>query len=569
MCGIAGLVGGGLDSGRLLAALAHRGPDHSGEFSADSSEGRIWLGATRLRISDPTPVADQPMTLDHLVIVFNGEIDNHAELRTQLDGPFRTRADTEVILRGYRKWGEGVVERLAGMFAFALWDGQRILIARDRLGIKPLWMTRKPFAFASEVRALLEAGVPASLDSAQISAYLATGAVPEPRSLVRGIEAFPPAHLGVYQNGELRMRRYWSPPPVRPCTEGEAIIRVRAPLQEAVRASLSADVPVALLLSGGVDSAALAAMAPENVEAFHLVQSGATSERARQAARKLPMHSIEISTDEARASLDAVLAAQDQPSPDGANVYLISRAIRARGIKAAVTGLGGDELFLGYLRHLAWLGTVHAPAPRLVRQIAAPLLPLTSWRSQKLLDIAAARGPVAAYDASRALFPAAAVRAFTLWGSEFQREESGDGEPTRLEMDGYLLNTLLRDGDVQSMVHGVELRVPYLDHRLVEGVLSLPLPLRRRHRKQLLAQAAGVPRALSSLPKEGFDLPLERWIPEAILPSGSELERVGLRPKPVAAVVDHFRRHPDRPTANRLWALVALVEWGRRHRASL
>jgi asparagine synthase (glutamine-hydrolysing) len=208
-----------------------------------------------------------------------------------------------------------------------------------------------------------------------------------------------------------------------------------------------------------------------------------------------------------------------------------------------------------------------------VRQIAAPLLPLTSWRAHKLLDVAAARGPVATYDASRALFPSAAVRALS--GGDFHRSpESGEpiddqGEPTRLEMNGYLRNTLLRDSDVQSMAHGVELRVPFLDHRLVEAVLSLPLPLRRRQRKQLLAQAAGVPRALSSLPKEGFDLPLERWLPSALLPSGDELARVGLRPGPVAAVAEHFRRHPDRPTANRLWALVALVEWGRRHRASL
>jgi asparagine synthase (glutamine-hydrolysing) len=562
-------MGEGLDRGKLLAALRHRGPDHQGEFSfvpSLRSESGVWLGATRLRISDPTPAADQPLSLDNLVIVFNGEIDNCAELRKDLEGPFRTRSDTEVILHGYRRWGEGVVERLAGMFAFALWDGRRLLIARDRLGIKPLWMTRKPFAFASEVRALLAAGHPASLDAAQITAYLATGAVPEPASLVRGIEALPPAHMGVYENGELRIRRYWSPPTPRPCSDEEAVARVRAPLEEAVRASLSADVPVALLLSGGVDSAALAALAPDNVEAFHLVQSGATSERAKQAARNLPLHSIDISTEEARSSLVEVLAAQDQPSPDGANIYLIARAIRARGIKAAVTGLGGDELFLGYLRHLTALGRLYVPS--VMWQIAAPMLPLTSWRAQKLLDIAAARGPLATYDAARELFPAHVVRALS--GSAFHRDERAvDDEPTRLEMNGYLRNTLLRDSDVQSMAHGVELRVPYLDHRLVEAVLSLPLPLRRRQRKQLLAQAAGVPRALSSLPKEGFDLPIERWITSAFLPAGNELERIGLSAKPFAAIAEHFRHHPDRPTANRLWALVALVDWVRRHRASL
>ncbi|HUS63774.1 MAG TPA: asparagine synthase (glutamine-hydrolyzing) [Kofleriaceae bacterium] len=617
MCGIAGILGdpGGLDAGALLAALAHRGPDRQ---AAVQLAPDVWLAATRLAISDPSAAGDQPMSTPEgaLTVVHNGELYNAAELRQQLTARghrFRSRCDTEVLLHGYREWGDALPERLDGMFAFALWDAprRRLVLARDPLGIKPLWLTRPPgrVVFASEVRALIAArAVSASLAPAALRSFLATGSVAEPNAICRGVEALAPGHRATFVDGTEARAAFWSlPPPAgdRTLQPDEASALVRARLSAAVTSHLEADVPVALLLSGGIDSAALALLAhaagDRAVRTFHVRVGERAAARAAALAASLGFSHQEITIDDGQvdAALPAFLAAQDQPSVDGTNTFFIARAIRAAGLKAAVTGLGADELFLGYPLHRTYvraramqrrLDRLAGPlrgAARLATWIKAQAPPLGGWQLDKLLGLASARGPRALYAAVRALFPAAAL-AELLPGDRGAIAPQVSGEPagpawaaaevTRLELSSYLVDTLLRDSDVMSMAHGVELRVPMLDRRLVEAVVPIDgtLKLRRGRQKPLLVDAVPeLPRELTGAPKEGFELPMEAWLAgplqgtvEETLRDGAGAARVGLERRGVERVWRRFQARRDRPSAFRVWALYCLYRWAAAHGAS-
>jgi asparagine synthase (glutamine-hydrolysing) len=598
MCGIGGILGpaDGLDGAALLASLFHRGPD--AQADARPAPG-VWLGATRLAINDLSPAGNQPMsTADGaLVVVHNGEIYNAPALRAELQSrghAFRSHCDTEVLLHGYRQWGDDVVHHVEGMFAFALWDGprRRALLARDPLGIKPLWLARRgpTLVFASEVRALIAAGAAGrSLSLDAVGAFLATGSVAEPHAIVRGVESLPPGHLLVVEGEAGSPRRYWSLPAPRPdATVEEARREVRERLDQSVAGCLHADVPVGLLLSGGIDSAALGLLARGRgrIETFHVRIGAGGAHRAQDVARALGTqhHEIEVGPDDAERAAAASLEAQDQPSVDGLNTFLVAGAIHRAGLKAAITGLGADELFLGYDLHRAFL-RARALKRRLDR-VATPLervaaaaarLPWGSWRVEKLWEVVAANGAGDTYAAARALFPRA-----TLWrlAPDAAPVAVGDGDdPTRLELSNYLLNTLLRDADVMSMAHGVELRVPMLDRGLVESVASLPpeLKLERGEIKPLLVAAVPeLPPSVRRAKKEGFDLPFERWLAgplratvEATLLSPAELRRCGLDPQSVQSVWRRFLRRRDRPSAYRVWALHALVSWAGAHAASV
>lgn len=602
MCGIGGIVGdvARFDGAALLRALRHRGPDHQAD--AAPAPG-VWLAAARLAISDPSPAGHQPMQSadGRVTLVYNGEIYNADRLRRELEGRghvFRSRADTEVVLEGYRAFGEDVVERLDGMWAFALWDAarRRLLLARDPFGIKPLWLTRAhgTLAFASEVRALLAArAAPAHVSREAVRDYLLRGSVAEPAAIIAGIEALPPGHRLVVEDGvEARGRFFALPDGERAMPAAEAAALVRERLTEAVRGCFHADVEVGLLLSGGVDSAAIALLARGlGVRAFHVRLGAGPRARAAALARELGFAYDEVllDGDEALRALPALLAAQDQPSVDGVNTWFIARGIHHAGLKAAVTGLGADELFLGYPLHRTYvrLRALQARAPRLLphlERVAGALAgaPPLGWRVDKALGLAAALGPDETYAAARALFPPRAIAALT--GAPPPRPAaralpapSFAGELTRRELSGYLVDTLLRDADVMSMAHGVELRVPMLDRRLVEAVVPLApdLKLRRGRRKPLLVDAVPGLEAAARAPKEGFELPLEAWLRGPLGPPVADLLgardaalRVGLEPAAVCAVLDRFRRRGDRPSAFRVWALYSLLGWAAAHGAS-
>jgi asparagine synthase (glutamine-hydrolysing) len=598
MCGIGGILGpaAGLDGAALLAALHHRGPDARGEARPAPD---VWLAATRLAINDLSPAGNQPMsTADGaLVVVHNGEIYNAPALRDRLSArghQFRSRCDTEVLLHGYREWGDLLVEHIEGMFAFALWDGgrRRTLLARDPLGIKPLWLARRGpvLVFASEVRALIAAGAAGrSLSLDAVATFLATGSVAEPNAIVRGVESLGPGRLLVVEGQIGAQRKYWSvPAPVPNATFEEARREVRARLEQSVTGCLLADVPVGLLFSGGIDSAALGLLARGHgrLETFHVRIGDAGADRAQEVARALGTqhHTIELGPDETQRAAGAGLRAQDQPSVDGLNTFLVAGAIQKAGLKAAITGLGADELFLGYPLHRTFLRM--RSLKRRLDRAAAPLehlaaavarRPWGSWRLEKALELVAAVGAGNTYAAARALFPRAWVRRLAPDATPATLDDGDD--PTGLELSNYLLNTLLRDADIMSMAHGVELRVPMLDRQLVETVAQLPPELRLESGVQkplLLAAVPELPPAVKQARKEGFDLPLERWLlgplratVEETLMSTSGPVRCGLDPQRVRTVWRRFVRHGDRASAHRVWALYALQSWAATHAATV
>jgi asparagine synthase (glutamine-hydrolysing) len=619
VCGIGGVIGdrAGVDGAALLAALGHRGPDQRAELAPAPD---VWLAATRLAIRDPSAAGDQPMVGGDCALVYNGEVYNAGGLRAELEALgqcFRSRSDTEVVLRAYLAWGDDAVARLDGMFAFALWDGtrRRLLLARDPMGVKPLWIARgeRRLAFASEVRPLVESRAAGrSIDPIAVSSFLAAGSVAEPRAIVRGVEAVPPGCALTVEADTLvaRRARTFSLPRggTRRPLPAESAAEVRARLEEAVAASLESDVPLALLLSGGVDSAAVAVLAARHQRgplcAFHLSLSAGAAARARSLAASLglPYREVPLAA-RPEALLDAA-AAQDQPSVDGANTFLIARAIREAGFKAALTGLGADELFLGYPLHRSYLRAravgalvptpVAARVARFFGRAGAALsrrVPGLPWPVEKLVALGAARGGVATYAALRALFPPSsadrlqpdAPRRADAAPEENDALAVAADEPalsqvSRLDLRVYLVNTLLRDADVMSMAQGVELRVPLLDRRLVETVTALDprLRLHGRVRKPLLVDA--VPElspAFRTAAKEGFVLPLERWLagPLGVEVAGTlrdreAARRVGLDPTAIEHVWQRFRVRPSSGAAHRVWALFALLRWASAHGAS-
>src|SRR3990170_2804954 len=547
MCGICGVIGetrGEVAGSRvrsMLAGLVHRGPDDEGVLA---KPGAV-LGMRRLSIIDLAgghqPVFNEDGTVG---VVFNGEIYNFPHLRASLESRghrFRTHSDTEVLVHAYEEWGERCLTHLRGMFAFALWDGRagsgpgesRVLLARDRLGIKPLYYAEADGAllFASEVRALLASGAVARrLARESIEAYLLFGSVVEPMTLVQGVFSLPPGHALMVSCRDAQKRKvaaYWDLAEAArglrksdlPKTLPEAAKAARPLLEEAVRSHLVSDVPLGLFLSSGIDSTALAALASRERSGLHTFtivfpeQEFSEAEIARRTAERFATEHRElmVSGEQMLAQLPQAVGALDQPSMDGINTYFVSWAARQAGLKVALSGLGGDELFGGYTT-FRWLPRVAALAalarclpagPR--RAMSEALVAVgrngrRSARTDALRKFAAIwSGPGSLphpYFFTRLLFTAQQLRhllsgrktgAPSLWHAWLEqaaggaRELGGDAAVSLLEMRTYMVNTLLRDTDAMSMFHSLEVRVPLLDHPLVEFVTALPGPARRGH----------------------------------------------------------------------------------------
>jgi asparagine synthase (glutamine-hydrolysing) len=551
MCGILGWTGPSLRRPepsrwqRALASIAHRGPDGEGTWSDEPlREGApcsVLLGHRRLAILDLSDAAAQPMVSPRsgIVLVFNGQIFNHQELRRELaDFPYRGHGDTEVLLAAIERWGEDAAPRLRGMFAFAWWDpGRRLLgLARDRMGVKPLYFgvgADGSLAFASETRALARLSISApALSPEGMAGFLAFGSVQEPHTVWKGVQALEPGSVALWEGQKLRVHRYWDPAEFVRAGGGRAE-EIGWRLGEAVRLRLEADVPLGVFLSSGIDSAAVAyeahAAQPE-VEALTLAFAGHASDEsggATHTARHVGLRHrvVDYPASQIPALFAAFVAAQDQPSVDGLNTWMISRAAREAGFKVMLTGTGGDELFFGYpsfrrLR-LGWLRP-HRRLARLTR-----LLPLPeSSRLDRLRGI---------WEAPDLLAGAPWLRSY--WGPDHLGrlgllpalaeprplpDLHGVAPENRLswyEVTHYLRDTLLRDIDAMSMAHGLEVREPYMDHRVVECALSLSpaakwgpqgrgkAPLRASYRNALPAE-------LFTRAKRGFELPYARWLAE-------------------------------------------------------
>ena len=560
MCGIGGVLHLSPAAGpvevrvlhRMRDALKHRGPD--GDAIWVSPDGRTGLVHTRLAILDLSTAAAQPMVhaSDDYVIVFNGEIYNFVELRRGLEEQghrFRTTSDTEVLLELYVRQGPKCVDALDGMFAFAIWDTrrQRVFLARDHLGEKPLYWARTPsaFVFGSEVRAVVASGlVSNSPDLEALALFLRQGSIPPPWTHLADVHFLQASSSLTVDlvTGAVDEERYWRVPFVdeRAALDDpdEALARVEAALRESAVRRLRSDVPMGAFLSGGIDSAAVCALLVEagarDLQTFTVSlpgQPGDEAAHAAQVAQHLGVRHTTIPLDlgDSTAWLDEAVAAMDVPSIDGPNTWLVSRAVSRAHLSVACSGLGGDELFLGYpsftrvprAHSLARPLAIARPVRGALRRAAARV-----WsppRLGRVLDAAAAGASIAAvWFAVRGLFSEYEVRDLldglaARYESPFDRVERllPDAElaPVRavsaLELQVYMHDQLLRDTDAMSMAHALEVRVPLIARPVVETVASISGRVLAMHgRKWILRRLLEnrLPRGLWSRPKQGFTL---------------------------------------------------------------
>jgi asparagine synthase (glutamine-hydrolysing) len=615
MCGICGVAtpGAGAEADldavrRMNATLVHRGPDSDGLFH----EGGVALAMRRLSIID-LEHGDQPIAGEDgaVTVVQNGEIYNHRELRRELEAAghrFATDSDTEVLVHLYEQHGEGFVERLRGMFAIALWDSRerRLLLARDRFGIKPLyWRLRDgTLSFASELKALLEQpGFSREIDPRAVSAFLAFNSIPAPLTIFAEARKLPPGTLLRWRDGEVSQRRYARPEPVpaeqaRRGPAGALATELRETLRDSVRAHLVADVPVGVLLSGGVDSAGLTALAAgeagEGVKTFSVGFEEASFDeldRARLVARRYATdhHEIVLRPD-AVELLPKLVAAFDEPFGDSSALptYLVSE-LAAGEVKVALSGEGGDELFGGYYTYVADL--LAARVGRLA-PLAAPLAELLPSSDAKVsFDYKAkrfARGaglpPLERHHAWKEIF-SPQQRAELLgpadagWDPvDLYREryaETAGAEPLArlqdVDLGIYLVDDLLVKTDRAGMAHSLELRVPFLDTEVAGFALGLATPLKVRGlaKKRLLRRALAplLPKEVLRGPKQGFSIPVAAWLRGPLRELAREtlspatLERQGLLDPAAANAVLERHCAGEEDLSRQLWGLMAVTLW--------
>ncbi len=638
MCGIAGAVFWRPDEapgdpvrivGRMTDAMAHRGPDAEGVSPCRrSGTGRpvAVFGHRRLAIIDLSDRARQPMARPErgLWVTCNGEIYNYRALRRELEAMgrvFASDSDTEVILQGYDEWGRGLLDRLDGMFAFAIWDDEagELVLVRDRLGIKPLYVaeTGGHLLFASEVRALLASGlVDRRLDPVGLSQYLAYQTVPAPRTLVRGVRMLLPGHIAAARAGRAESRPYWDlldwrSPEGLDAGRDASCRRLGQLLTDAMAGHLVSDVPVGIFLSGGIDSSALVSLARaagQRPRTFAVTFPGAPedeSAHARLVAAQFGTEHTEvpISPADAVADVEDALASLDQPSGDGVNTFLVARAVRSAGLTVALSGLGGDELFGGYpsfgrLERWSGYATALRQSPAPARQVAAAAVKLvgrSSVASSKAAALLETDGSLPeAFPILRQLFGATERASLLTWpwrdaGAVDDPYVTLLREATRRHPDAelmtltsyaeartYMHDLLLRDTDQMSMRHGLEVRVPLLDHLVVEYVMGLREEVKRpgRRPKALLLDSlpTRLPEAIVNRRKQGFVLPLASWMRSELRPTCEEalgpdgLDAHGIfQPGAPGRLWDAFLAGRRRTSWSRLWTLVALGSWMKRH----
>jgi len=554
----------------MAQRLRHRGPDGDGAWS----EPGVALAHRRLAILDLSEGGHQPMVFDSQVLTYNGEIYNHQRLRADLAGPWHSTGDTEVLIHLLAQQGSACLHRLVGMFAFASWNTRErsLLLARDRLGIKPLYYRLLPdgIAFASELKALLVLGQP-EIDQSAVRDFLFHGYIPAPKSIYRGIAKLPAGHTLTWTQGRISIERYWTPSTaIIERSAGDTVRELDALLREVVPEHTLSDVPVGVFLSGGIDSA-LTAYYLNAPRTFTLgFDSGARSETeaARRAAEHLRTVHMQMTAPLAdfEQALERMPALFDEPFGDSAawSNYLIAQFARGE-VTVALSGEGGDEIFCGYPRYWSRIG---ARSTLLNRSLARFMPPLSRFGASMqrhayvgLPAYAAALGGLTARQidallAARWLEPEYDY----LW---FYRQHWREELQPLVQLRWLDLNTDLAEGlltkvDRTSMAHSLEVRPPLLDHRLVEFMLSVdPAALvdERRRRGKLLVRQLMEPRLPPghlNQPKSGFGLPVHRWLrrhPELLRDAVSRLMERGVLKRAVGA---GFRR---------AWYLLVLDRW--------
>jgi asparagine synthase (glutamine-hydrolysing) len=636
MCGIAGYLGPStvdLNSlaGVLDQALVHRGPDDAGRqvLSVPRIPGQsVLLVNRRLAIIDLSPLGHQPMRDGAAWIVYNGEIYNHQTLREALRHAgvsFASQSDTEVILKGYTQRGRKILDDLCGMFAMAIWDGakQELLLAVDPLGIKPLYYWTGGdgrFLFASELQAILRTGMVArDVDPVALEGYLSYGAVQGPNTVIRDVRLLPAGcYMTVRADGSVDgPHPYWEPSyaaadEAAPADVDDVVDELRELFDTVVREHLISDVPLGIFLSGGIDSSSILASASrwgQGLRTFSVVYEESEFSEApysREMAKRYRSHHTELclSPRELLKLLPRALDAMDQPTIDGMNAYVISGAVRRAGVTVVLSGQGGDETFGGYPTFRQVLS-----AARWRRRF--DFIPRPGWRALGAIwSTAQSRRRVlpdkigeyllgdgssySTYLLLRQLFPPSTRRALyhTANGACWDGlPEAAAGalraaarllDPVNLvslmETRTYLGNMLLRDGDVMSMAHSLEMRVPFLDRRIVDRVARLPgtLKVDEKLPKPLLLRMMGdrLPSMVYLRPKQGFTFPWEYWLrrelrpmAQAALSDAATFDALGVDFNTVRRLWEAFLAARPGITWSRIWALIVLREWAVRHLA--
>jgi asparagine synthase (glutamine-hydrolysing) len=590
----------------MSETLVHRGPDSDGM----AVDGPVGLAARRLSIID-LETGDQPLTNEDgtVTVVQNGELYNYRELRRELEAAghrFRSQGDTEVLAHGYEEWGLGFAERLRGMFAAALWDSRRrrLVLARDRYGIKPLYYRAEGggLEFASELRALPRGEV--DLDA--LEAFLAFNCVPDPMSILAGTRKLPAGHLLVWAGGEPRLERYARPAParadeVRDGDQAELTEELRARLRDSVRAHLIADVPVGVLLSGGVDSCALAALAaPETAGPLRTFTIGFEERSfdetvdARTVAELYATdhHELVLRPDAARL-LPVLADAFDEPFADSSALptYLVSE-LAAAHVKVALSGEGGDELFGGYYTYAADLLAERAGGLARLARPLVELLPASTakasidYRAKRFVR-AAHLPPLERHHGWKEIFSSDARAELTggrhRWDPvDLLRERFAETEGAELvsrlqdiDLGVLMVADQLTKTDRASMAHSLESRVPFLDPVVTNLALALPIreKVRGLRKKVLLRKAVAplLPARIVHGRKRGFSIPAAAWLRGDLEPfardvlSAETLRRQGFfEPAAVTRLLDlHVAGHED--LSRQLWGLLAFTLWHERH----
>lgn len=613
MCGINGIVASNLSQADKLLSqmnnrLAHRGPDDEGTWN----DGLAYLGQRRLSIIDLSSAGHQPMmsACGRYVMVFNGEVYNYLQLRSQFNYPYVSHTDSEVVLAAWCKMGEKCVDLFKGMFAIAMWDKQTkmLTLVRDRMGVKPLYYVSATngFAFSSEIRALMASGL-SSKEMSQVALvdYLRYQTVQTPQTILKDVLMLEPGHLLRYNaiSRQVEMDCYWDlfekATLIQPASYSKVKESVRRLFFEAVEKRLVADVPFGAFLSGGIDSSAvvgaMAKVSSHQVRTFNISFAEGDFSEAKYARHIANLHGahhteINLSPNLFLEYLPPALASMDHPSGDGPNTWVVSKVTKEAGITMALSGLGGDELFGGYaifnrmasLETKKWLWQMPLGVRKMVANMLSTMKPgVASLKIEQLLMMSGYDFE-RAYSVSRQALMDDQLTSILnvsplpihnpvdyLMKRKKDLSKSLISRVSQAEMTTYMQNVLLRDSDQMSMAHALEVRVPFMDHDLIEYVLSLPDQYKFPYTpKKLLVDSLPdlLPDYIVNRPKMGFVFPWRDWLKKELFDFADvRMKNISQRQyfneKGVMELWSHFVKGDASVTYSRIWPLVVLEEW--------
>ena len=622
MCGITGIVGLNIETSipkiaiqKMTDAIAHRGPNSQGFWD----DAHCYFGHRRLSIIDLSEAGNQPFVSQdgRYALIYNGELYNYKELKfslqrsefgtNQLPYIFKTNTDTEVILASYLRWGKECINYFNGMFAFAIWDKQeqKLVIARDRMGIKPLYYHFKNnvLLFASEIRALLKSDlIEKKINQQSVAEYIQYTTVHAPNTILQDVKVLMPGNILEFDTKQqtFTISQYWN---INNFTKSKEELsytqtceKVNELLTQSVERRLIADVPFGAFLSGGIDSSAIVGLmskvSSEKIQTFNInFDEGEYSEAkyAQLIAKKFNTqhHEIKLTPNDFLSQLPEALNAIDHPSGDGANSYIVSKATKNAGITMALSGLGGDELFAGYdifkryveLEKKGWLNIVPAKGI-LGKLLAANKKSIQGDKTSEILNLDVING-FNAYPINRKLFNQPDFHyllkkhyndnAFiqnVIKNCETDKSHKLS-RVSLFEIKTYMQNVLLRDADQMSMAVALEVRVPFLDYKLVEFVLGINDTYKFPHtQKKLLVDSLGdlLPPEIVNRPKMGFVLPWKDWLKDELkefceenIVQFSKLSFVNR--EAVILIWNRFLKNDPKITWSRVWHLVVLNHW--------